>query len=131
MQQRKHSLTKRVPVRWTVDGDGSTEPNNNFSLCNKEKCERASSHRRRKLHIPRPDTSVRSHPFRCASSPNGTHCVGLRFGFKCSFAEYFQFFYIKIDISGSLQYTICINLLPFGGNFLGKEVESQNSGAFR
>ena len=34
----------------------------------KQKCKRASSHRRCKLHIPRPGTSARPRTFRCTSS---------------------------------------------------------------
>ena len=41
---KRWRLEKLVPtVRWTVGGDGSTEPNNNFSLQSKEKCKRVSN----------------------------------------------------------------------------------------
>ena len=63
------------PVRKLVD------PLSFLCVCAEKRCKRASSHRRCKLHIPRPDTSVRSRPFRCTSSPNGTRFAGLPFGF--------------------------------------------------
>ena len=52
--------------------------------------------------------------------------------FYCQNIEtFFGKFRIKIDIPILSMYTICVNLLPFGGNSLGKEVESQNSGTYR
>ena len=40
--------------------------------------------RRHKLHIPRPATSGRSRPFRCASSQNRNRVAGLRFCVFCA-----------------------------------------------
>ena len=46
-------------------------------------------------------------------------------------SQNFELFHIKIDFFILLLYTICVILLPFGGNSLGKEMESENSNPFR
>ena len=50
-----------------------------FCLARKEWGEKRRF-RPRKLHILRPAASGRAHPFRCSSSPNCNHFVGLQFG---------------------------------------------------
>ena len=51
------------------------------------------------------------------------------------FCKFYVIFFLNsfqlFDISILLLYTICVNLLSFGGKSSGKEVESENSGTFR